>query len=774
MMEQMFVHPIKGAIMSNTIPLSVRYLVEYVFMSGSIDSGFRTVGSLIEGTRAHQKIQKQYREQDQKEVYLSAEIPYKDLVFVLDGRCDGLLQADDLMTIEEIKSTASDLDHMTEDRFPVHWAQAKCYAYMYAREHGMERMAVQLTYVHVVTEEQKRFTIEATFEELELFVLETIQEYAPYAEMVFQHRLKRDQSIEALSFPFAAYRQGQKKLAAGVYKSIDDSCKLFAKAPTGIGKTISTTFPTIKAIGKGLLQRFFYLTAKTITRTAAEEAFSLMQSKGLQLHTVTLTAKDKICFQEQVSCRKEDCIYADGYYDRINTAVLDILSNETLITRPVIERYARKHTICPFEFSLDVSYAADAVICDYNYVFDPRISLKRLFAEQKKQTALLVDEAHNLVDRAREMFSAALVKSDFLEVVRAFKGVNSELHQAAKAVNDYFIACRKEILDKYNVVQERPQLLSGLIEAFVVQAEKQLAAYPSKQTLPLLLDTYYASQAYLRADKLYDERYVTYYEIVRNDVRVKLFCLDPSYLLQQMGKGYRSHIYFSATLSPGSYYMDMLGAGPEDYKLSIPSPFSKEQLDISIQPLSTRYHDRERTKGPLVQLLLQLVENNKGNFLFFFPSYEYMNSVYETFVAEERGTKVRTLLQHNEMTEEEREQFLSSFDASNTNTMAGFAVMGGIFSEGIDLVGDRLNGVAVIGVGLPQIGLERNIIKQYFQSTGRNGYDYAYVFPGINKVLQAGGRLIRSEQDRGILMLVDDRYLQPQYQRLLPEEWRSV
>jgi Rad3-related DNA helicase len=759
--------------MSIQIPLSVRYLVEYVYLSGSIDSGFRTAGSLIEGTRAHQKIQKLYGEQDQKEVHLSAEIPYKHLVFVLDGRCDGLLRSEPVCTIEEIKSTSGDLEWITEDRFPVHWAQAKCYAYMYAREHGIEQMGIQLTYVHVETEEQKQFRQEVTFEQLEQFVLETIKQYAPFAEMVLEHHQARDSSIEALAFPFEAYRQGQRKLAAAVYKSIDDGTKLFAKAPTGIGKTISTIFPTLKAMGRGMLQRFYYLTAKTITRTAAEEALVLLQSKGLHIHSVTLTAKDKICFQEAVSCRKEDCIYADGYYDRINTAILDLMSNETLITRPVIEQYARKHTVCPFEFSLDAAYAADAVICDYNYIFDPRISLKRLLGEQKKQTVLLIDEAHNLVDRAREMFSAALIKSDFLSVGREFKGVNKELQQAAKAVNDYFIAIRKENEAKYRVMQERPQQLCERIEAFVQVAEKQLAAYGSNQTLPLLLDLYYACQAFLRADKLYDERYVTYYEVMSNEVRVKLFCLDPSYLLQQMGKGYRSHIYFSATLSPGGYYMDMLGAGSEDYRLSVPSPFSKDQLKVSIRPLSTRYHDRDRTKGPLVQLLLQLVTNHPGNYLFFFPSYEYMNSVYEAFMSVDHDDPLQTLLQHNEMKEEEREQFLMAFNAANKQTLAGFAVMGGIFSEGIDLVGDRLTGVVVVGVGLPQIGLERNIIKQYYESTGKNGYEYAYVFPGINKVLQAGGRLIRSEHDRGILMLVDDRYMQPRYQSLLPEEWRN-
>jgi DNA excision repair protein ERCC-2 len=381
----------------------------------------------------------------------------------------------------------------------------------------------------------------------------------------------------------------------------------------------------------------------------------------------------------------------------------------------------------------------------------------------------LIDEAHNLVERAREMFSSSLNKSDFLAVQREFKGVNTELFQAAKAVNDYFISLRKQSEHKVRIEKESPQELAALVETFALHAEQELAGSSSRQTNPLLLDTYFACLGFGRIEKLYDERYVTYMEFSKSDVTVKLFCLDPSHLLTQIGKGYRSRIYFSATLSPNAYYMDMLGAGADDYTVSIASPFSSDQLSVYIQPLSTRYHDRERNKAPLVSLLRKVAVDKPGNYLFFVPSYEYMNSVYEAFLVEE--TEVRTILQQGEMSEEERESFLAAFNAENQGTFAGFAVLGGIFSEGIDLVGNRLTGVVVIGVGLPQISLERNILKDYFSASGRNGYDYAYVFPGMNKVLQAGGRLIRSEQDSGVLVLIDDRYLQQQYQRLMPDEW---
>lgn len=760
--------------MNHRVEVAVRHLVEYVFRGGSLEGGFRSVSTLTEGTKAHQKIQKQYGEQDQKEVYLSMEVPYNEFVFVIDGRCDGLLADEDgMITIDEIKSTAMELEGIAPDTFPVHWAQAKCYAYMYAKTNDLRELNIQLTYVQVDAEEHKRFVQTMSIEQLEAFMADVIQKYAPYVEMLHHHRTKRDASIDQLAFPFPAYRKGQRKLAGSVYTSIAEGVKLFAQAPTGIGKTMSTIYPIVKAIGTGLLQHFFYLTAKTITRTAAEEALARLQIGGLHLHAVTITAKEKICFQDQISCRKEDCIYADGYYDRVNGAILDMLGHETLIHREVIEAYARKHRVCPFEFSLDAAYAADAVICDYNYIFDPRVSLKRQFAEQKRQTALLIDEAHNLVDRSREMFSSLLSKSAFLALQREYKTVNKGVFEAAKAVNAYFIRLRKQAEEKNFIEREAPEELLQLLETFIQQAERELAAGASRPALVTgsqLLDTYFEAVHFAKIGKLYDERYVTYVDISSQEVRIRLFCLDPSHLLRDMGKGYRSHIYFSATLSPVGFYRDMLGADSDDYTVSIPSPFSSEQLEVVLLPLSTRYRDRELTMEPLATYLQQLTEERAGNYLFFFPSYAYMNMVYERFTAGD--PQVETILQHGEMSEEERENYLAAFEEGKSGgTLVGFAVMGGIFSEGIDLVGNRLTGVVIVGVGLPQIGLERNIMRDYFDHTGRNGYDYAYVFPGMNKVLQAGGRLIRSERDTGLLVLVDDRYLQPHYARLLPAEW---
>lgn len=774
------------------VELPVRQLVEYVFLSGSIDSRMQSMDSLQEGTKAHQRIQETYGESDRKEVYLSAEILCDGLAFVVDGRCDGLLATEPLPTIDEIKSTRADLATL-EDK-SVHWAQALFYAYMYARDENLPAIGIQLTYVHKDTGETKRFRRETGFGELEEQVTHILRQYAPYAKLKQRHEETRDASIRDLAFPFDHYRAGQRKLAGAVYKTVQEGVSLYAKAPTGIGKTISTTYPAIKAIGGGLLKRLYYLTARTTTRAAAEDALKHMQNRGLRIHSVTITAKEKICFQDEVRCDKDHCPFADGYYDRINGAILDMLEHETIMSRSTIEHYARKHAVCPFEMSLDAAYASDAVICDYNYVFDPRISFKRQYAEGKKATALLVDEAHNLVDRARDIFSAELTRWPFQTLQREQKGGHRGLYEASKAINEYFVSLRKTIednKDKPVVSDMLPDELVKHAERFAIAAEQVLdggfgAGFPGAEGSvaggvagatggdgdSTLLDAYFAVQQFLRAAKVYDGRFATFAEVTRLDMRVKLFCMDPSELLKEAAKGYRSHVYFSATLTPVRYYMDMLGASEKDYTLALPSPFESERLQVDVRPISTRYQDRNDSYGPIAQLIADTAAKREGNYFVFFPSYAYMKDVYDAYTklgGSHSGAIVK--LQRTDMSEEERDAFLADFQPGGDRTLIGFAVLGGVFSEGVDLPGDRLIGVIVVGVGLPQLGLERNLLRDFFQREGKSGYDYAYVIPGMNKVLQAGGRLIRTETDSGTITLVDDRYLQPSYRRLLPEEW---
>lgn len=811
--------------MAPDITVPVRTLAEYAYRSGSIESGFRTFTPLAEGTRIHKLVQEEYILPDQSEVHLEGELESDGLLFRLEGRCDGLRFEGDWVVIEEIKSTSGDFSLLGMDGHAVHWAQAVCYAYLYARKEALKAAAVRLLYVHAVTGERRSFVRQMDFAALEGEVSGLLACYAPYARQKIRHIARRTASAKELAFPYGAYRPGQRQLAGTVYKAVADKRKLFVRAPTGTGKTISTLFPAVKAVGEGLLDRLLYITARTTTRAAAEEALALMEEKGLRLRSVTLTAKEKICFREEVRCNKEACPYADGYYDRINGALLELLENGTRITRSVVEEYARKHRVCPFELSLDAAYEADAVIGDYNYVYDPRISLKRLWEEDKRKTAVLADEAHNLADRARDMYSAKLSKGAFLQLQRIYKGRSAGLHQAAKAVNSVFIGLRKAYAESGKpVLPEPPAELLPLLEEFCLHAERELvsgegggpggvfvpeasaspgagaaeaaearnaaeaaeyggfrAAVESAVSRgpaegadgPILADAYYAAQSYIRAAGWYDERFVTYVEREGNDLSLRLYCLDPSAMLRQTAKGYRSQIFFSATLSPLGFYRELLGGEPEDYAVSIPSPFRREQLEVRLAPLPVRYREREDSIVPIAALLHGMVRERGGNTLAFFSSYDYMNKVHEGFLAKD-ASYCRVLLQRTGMTEEDRDAFLREFQPGPQRPLIAFAVLGGIFSEGIDLTGERLTGVAVVGVGLPQVGTERDLIKGYYDRTGRSGFDYAYVYPGMGKVLQAGGRLIRTEEDTGVLLLVDERFGWPSYQELLPEEWKPV
>ncbi|MBM6619595.1 ATP-dependent DNA helicase [Bacillus suaedaesalsae] len=751
--------------------VSVRGIVEYVYRSGSIETSFQAPSLFMEGTKAHQAVQATYTDKDEKEVHLETDVMLKDCLLKIEGRCDGILHRDDMVTIDEIKSTSRSLEFFTEETTsPVHWAQAKMYAYMYAKQHELLAINVQLTYIRRNKKEKKHFLQSFQITELEQFFKMVIEKYTPYVQFHQHHQKEKNESSKKLSFPFQTYREGQRKLSGAVYKTIHEHQNLFALAPTGIGKTISTVFPSVKAIGEQHIDRIFYLTAKTITRTTAEDTFSLLKSHGLTFKTVTITAKDKACLKDETRCQKDYCEFANGYYDRINDAVLDILQHEDIITREVIESYSMKHKVCPFEFSLDLTNNADAIICDYNYIFDPRVSLKRVTDDNRKKSVLLVDEAHNLVDRGREMYSSTIEKSMFLELKRAFKGNHDALYQTVNQINQFFIQIRKSSSASEFTLSKLDTDFVKALESFASVAEEEIQSPWMQENRELLLDAYWNVQAFLKTATLYDERYVTYIEIQKNEVRMKILCLDPSLSLQKMGKGFRSKIFFSATLSPQSYYQKMIGAKSCDYTIDIPSPFRKEQTEVIIYPISTRYQHRDKTTVQIGTIIKKEIELSSGNILLFFPSYHYMNQIIENIELD--GNQFTVLRQDTNMTEDKREEFISHFDVHHTKRVIAFAVLGGVFSEGIDLMGDKLNHVMICGVGLPQVGFERNIMKDYFQSIGRDGYLYSYVFLGINKVLQAGGRLIRSEEDYGRITLIDDRYLTPLYQSLLPHEWK--
>jgi len=501
------------------------------------------------------------------------------------------------------------------------------------------------------------------------------------------------------------------------------------------------------------------------------DAVYRMWEKGLRLKTIVLTAKDKICFKEESNCNPEYCEYAKGYFDKVNAVLKEVFTQEGIITRETVEAYARKHEVCPFELSLDLSNWMDCIICDYNYVFDPRASLKRFFAEKESNYVLLIDEAHNLVDRAREMFSAELHKKPFLEAKRLMKGIAPFISKAAGRINSVMLAIKKKSEGKSCcIAKEELKELYPALKDFISQGDEWLASNHGSEGHRDILELYFEATAFLRIYEIFDERYITYVELSGSDVKLKLFCLDPSKLLGEITGKVKASIFYSATLTPLHYFKDILGGSEQDYNMKLASPFENSNLSLTIaHNVSTRYMDRENSLSEIADYIKKAVEIRKGNYLVFFPSYKYMNEVYANFTAKYPG--VEAILQQPAMQEEERESFLQNFQQHSKKGLVGFVVMGGIFSEGIDLVGDRLIGAVVVGVGLPQVCFERDIIMDFFMKKNSMGFEYAYMYPGMNKVMQAAGRVIRSESDRGVVLLIDGRFGSGRYTSMFPKEW---
>lgn len=772
------------------VSISVRELVEFILRTGDLDSGFMSASRAQEGTKAHKKLQKSNEELFEKynrEVTLSFEASYEEFSIVIEGRADGIIEEKGDIIIEEIKSTQRDLSLIEEAYNELHWAQVKSYGYIYASKEGLDSIKLQLTYFDLTTEETKSFLKSFNIKELEEFFYGLVDSYYSWARDRYYWGIKRDQSIKGTDFPFESYRRGQRELAVAVYGTIKENKKLFAEAPTGIGKTISTIFPAVKAMGEGLINKIFYLTAKTITRTVGEEAFNRLRTKGLKMRVITLTAKDKICFNKEAACNGEQCEYAKGHYDRVNAAIMDLITNEESFTREIIEAYAKKHRVCPFEFSLDLALFSDAIICDYNYAFDPSAALKRFFDvsvvgkgkskdSNKIPYALLIDEGHNLVDRAREMFSEELLKSKILEAKKLMKGRAQNLYKSLDKINSYMIDLRHQLEeeDKKSIVTtEPPEEIYILLRIFMKEAEEYLIKNRNTEGYEEILDLYFNFNSFLNIGELYGENYVTYVDSENKDIKLKLFCVDPSKNLKETMNKVRSTILFSATLNPMDYFKELLGHNAEDYNMRLPSPFNRENLKVNIaDKISTKYIHRENSYEAIATYIRTFIKGRKGNYMVFFPSYAYMNRVHEDFVnSMSMDEKVDIILQDSSMTEENREEFLKTFDENNENTLVAFAVLGGVFSEGIDLTGDKLIGAIIVGVGLPQLCLERDIIKDYYNEKLNKGYEYSYMYPGMNKVLQAAGRVIRTEKDRGTLMLIDQRFINRDYESLFPREW---
>lgn len=757
--------------MVRQVKISVRNLVEYVLRSGDIDNRFQTMSRAVEGTLAHQKAQGLYHKNDLKEVTLKHQLQVEDTLFNIEGRADGILLGEELVIIDEIKSTTRDLDEIGDGINIRHWAQAICYGYIYAFQNELSEIQVQLTYFHLETEETIKIKRTLTYKETEEFFLDLLEKYIKWASLTFSWKEERNNSIKDLEFPFSKYRKGQRELAVAAYKTVKEGKLLFAQAPTGIGKTMSVLYPAIKVMGEESVEKIFYLTAKTITREIPLYSMELLEKNGLKAKTLVITAKEKICLNDQVKCNPKDCIYAKGHYDRVNEAIIDIFKNENFSKRETVLDYSRKHKVCPFEYQLDISLFSDVIICDYNYVFDPQVYLKRFFDLEKGDYVFLIDEAHNLVDRSREMFSANLEKSKLLNARKISKDQGPKLYKSLngiiKIINHHLN--NNEILDGYYQKEEIIDLYFP-IKRTLANIESFLTDHRDASGYDDILDLYFQLTSFIKISDIYDESFVTTLEEKSGDLELRLYCIDASGHLRNALKRGLSAIFFSATLTPVDYFMNLLGGSDEDYNIRLKSPFPRNNLGLIIRGnLSTRYRDRENTYKEITGLIKDFVTSKKGNYMVFFPSYAYMNRVYEELM--DKYPEITTLIQKGSMNEIEKEEFLESFE--DGGQVLAFAVLGGIFSEGIDLSGDKLIGAVVVGVGMPQIGFERNIIKEYFDHSLGQGFHYAYTYPGMNKVLQAVGRVIRTEEDKGAVLLIDDRYNHGTYKGLMPLEWKG-
>lgn len=752
---------------------SVRGIIEYVLKTGSLDDRYMGKSRALEGTLAHQKLQSSNESiysQYQKEVRMEHVFEIGDVTLLVEGRADGIIIEDNNIYIEEIKSTMKSLIYIDEDYNELHWAQGKFYAYIYSIQNKLEEINIRLSYFNIETEEVKSFDKRFRFNELEEYIDFIINEYKKWILLKSKLNIIRNESIKALKFPFDNYRKGQKELAVTCFNTIKEKAVLFAQAPTGIGKTISTIFPAVKSLGEDRGERIVYLTAKTITRTVAEEAVNKLKDNGLKCRNITLTSKEKICFKDKTNCNPEHCEYAVDYYDKVNDVIFDMLGKEDNFTRQKIEGCARDNKVCPFELSLDLSLWCDIIICDYNYAFDPRAKLKRFFEEDVDKNILLVDEGHNLVDRARNMFSAEIYKSKVMQASKLIKGKVPNLYKALNSINKELIEIRREVQEAESIsIYKKDQYkdLYKLLRIFLKECDEYLIKSVNTEGYDEIRDLYFEIRSFISISELYSDEYVTLVEVNKNDVKVKLFCVNPSKNLSKVVQESYSTTIFSATLTPINYYIDLLGGDDKSYRIKLPSPFKKENLRIYGHPLNMRFKQRENNVDNLCELIYRFANEQIGNYMVFLPSYQYLKQIYQRYI--ELYGEENAICQNEILTESQKENFINKFQ-DGANILA-FCVIGGIFSEGIDLPGNRLIGSIIVGVGFPKISNEGDIIKDYYDE---KGFDYAYIYPGINKVMQAAGRVIRTETDKGRILLIDDRYFTLKYKSLLPKEWDIV
>lgn len=763
------------------IRVAVREMCDFLRRSGSLDA-WAGVRRMVEGTRLHNIIQSRGGSGYVREVTLSRSFFIDGTEFILSGRADGIIDELDSYTVDEIKTTTMPLRMIDPNDFPAHLAQVECYACIFALEKGLEFVKTRITYANLETEDCIFCYREHSTAELERGVKALLLEFRNWHRMKCEFENALLNSAKSLVFPYKTLREGQDEMIRAAFRAIKNRERIFIEAPTGIGKTISAIYPAFSALGKGLGKRIFYLTSKTTLRNAASNAVSLLRKNGLRNHVLILTAKEKCCLCKEAvkDCDSLVCPYSDGHFSRVNSALLSLLNNFEVFDEAIIKSCATEYKVCPYELSLDLALWCDFIICDYNYLFDQKIALKRFFAEDQTpdENIFLIDEAHNLADRAREMYSAELYFSRFVRLLKRILP-DDALYSPLRGLCKSFLALKRRAdanfeAPGFDISKEIYAGFGASIELFIEAASDWLKINRDAPFADEVAERRLEAMDYSYKSEYFSKSFVNYTEAFEDQIKVKLLCLDPSKLLEaRLGRG-RAAVFFSATLTPIKYFSDVLGGGEKSVNLQLKSPFPRENLFVgAMQKVSTRYQDRENSVVESAHILKAVVDSKIGNYMAFFPSYKLMQETAKAFRQIDQNT--RCIIQRSDMLESDRREFLKQFELrQNDQSMLAFAVMGGIFGEGIDLVGEKLIGAVIIGVGLARLNSETNLIAQYYQETRDAGFDYAYVFPGMNKVLQAAGRVIRTENDRGAVILVDDRFATPQYTRLFPSHWHDM
>ncbi|MBS7577918.1 MULTISPECIES: ATP-dependent DNA helicase [unclassified Enterococcus] len=752
------------------IKLSVHELIDRVLIEGSIDNRFQfSEHTAQEGTRLHQKLQKQFAKNEEyhAEQAIKSKFEIEEFEIQIEGRIDGVILGD-VVSIDEIKTSEYSFEELPASQLNHYWYQLKIYGYLYLLLNKKTQLNLRLSYFETINQKLTQKSELYTLEQLGIFFNQTMAELVDWLKYEKNHRENRNQSIEAMAFPFDSYRKGQRELMKAVYGTILEQKRLYTLAPTGTGKTLSTIFPTLKAMPVENLQRLFYLTAKIATRKVAEETVALMSNQGLRATSVTLSSKDSICFLDERTCNPEVCPFAKNYYDKLRTHRREILEQAEQFTRPVIEQLAKSYQMCPFELGLDLASYADIIILDYNYLFDPRAYLRRFFEQPDSSNFLLIDEAHNLVDRARNMYTASLSLKKVKAMTRLIKQRKIK-NQLKKLINEL------ENLDDF-MVENHLTFHAQSADSSTIQKQllvltesfKKVIAEAPVENQQTLLDFYFELMAYLKINDFYDSSFKTFIKKNDWDLELTITCINPAEIISQRLSLARGAALFSASFTPLSYYQKMLGGKQEDYYLTMASPFDEKKHLLLVNPaISVTYRNRQQNIPKIVSQIQTMIGANQGNYLVFFPSFAFLTQFLEWF-----ETTANLVIQTPTMSAEEKQLFLSNFNQENEQTTVGLAVLGGSFAEGIDLKGKKLIGVAIITVGLPMITEETNEIQAYYQNNGLNGFQYAYQIPAMNKVLQAVGRLIRTEMDFGVTLLIDERFGTKQYQRFFPAHWQ--